>query len=518
PQCPAGICDVDDGCGGLCGCGANGVCVEGQCSCQGTPDCTNRECGDDGCGGSCGECGTGKHCASTDQGAWCARTPAAGEVVPAEIMSHGGDLCGGIDWFELRNLAPVAVDLMGCTVGDDAASGSHVIAGALVIPPGGEIVFAGADMAGVTEDYVSSKPNLNQTNERLWLSCPDGAGGTVTLFEVWYGTGEDTDLPAPDEGVSIQVCPDLLPVDAALADYLTPAFWQLTAAAASGCGDDLGTPGLPNPYCACDPTCPAGQCGMADGCGGTCGCGANLVCVEGACVCQVTPDCTGKECGDDGCGGSCGKCVTPETCLEVDAGSYCVVTPAAGDVVLTELRSNTPVPCDGVDWFEVHNLTGNTLSLKSCVIGDDSASGQSTIDTAALVPAGGYAVLASDPLADVPVAHLFSKPNLNQTSDSVYLRCPDGAGGMAEMFWMHYGTGDGKVPNPTATASVGFCPNLGPATPHAADFLNVSFWGVSTTGTYGCGTDIGSPGAANPACTGPCTPQCAPPACGGADG
>jgi len=511
PECEPLVCDVDDGCGGTCACGENGVCVEGQCVCNGAPDCENRECGGDGCGGTCGSCAEGLTCAQNDAGAWCARAPAAGEVAPTEIMSNGGDICGKIDWFELKNLADAALDLDGCSIGDDADSGTHVISTALVIPKGGEIVIAGADMDGVTEDYVTSKPNLNQSNERLWLECPDGEGGTTPMFEVWYGTGNDEDLPKPEKGVSIQVCPDSLPDPAALADYLVAANWQLTAAAASGCGDDLGTPGAANPYCTCEPECPAGQCGMDDGCGGTCGCGENEDCDGGVCVCQVTPDCTGKACGDDGCGGSCGDCAGEETCLELESGSYCVIAPAYGNVVITEIRSNTPAPCSGVDWFEVLNFTSSDISLKNCVIGDDSATGEHTISDAAIVPAGGYAVLASDSLGDALISYYFSKPNLNISNDSIYLRCPDGEGGMTELFWMHYGT---DVPNPGDSASVGYCPDLGPAAPAAADYLIPANWGLAISGTYGCGEDVGSPGEANPNCIGECVPLCDGKDCG----
>ena len=516
PVCPPGICDVDDGCGGLCGCGENGTCGDdGQCICDVAPDCTNKECGDDGCGGSCGVCAAGLTCAQNDAGAWCARGPAANEIVPTEIMSNGGDVCGKVDWFELKNLSGDALNLDGCTIGDDSATGSHVISVTLVIPAKEEIVIAGADMDGVVEDYVTSKPNLNQSNERIWLECPDGAGGVIPLFEVWYGTGTEGDLPKTEKGVSIQVCPDFLPDPVAASDYLVGANWQLTVAAATGCGDDLGTPGLPNPYCICNPTCTPGECGMDDGCGGVCGCGPNEVCEGGQCVCEVAPDCTNKECGDDGCGDSCGECAGAENCLELESGSYCVIQPGVGDLVVTEIRSNTPTPCDGVDWFEVLNLTGSKISLKNCVIGDDSASGEHTISDAAIAPAGGYAVLASDDLGDVDIAYYFSKPNLNITSDSIYLRCPDGEGGLIELFWMHYGT---DAPNPGDGASVGYCPNLGPAVPAAADYLTGGFWDLSTSGTYGCGEDIGSPGAANPNCDIICETVCEPPACGGDDG
>ncbi|MFH1530300.1 MAG: hypothetical protein ABIK09_06130 [Pseudomonadota bacterium] len=183
--------------------------------------------------------------------------------------------------------------------------------------------------------------------------------------------------------------------------------------------------------------------------------------------------------------------------------------------MVTEVRSNTPAPCSGVDWFELLNFTGSDISLKNCVIGDDTTSGEHTIDQAAIVPAGGYAVLASDSLGDVGIAYFFSKPNLNQSNDSIYMRCPDEAGIMNQLFWLHYGT---DVPNPSGTASVGYCPNLGPAAPAAMDYLTAEHWGLSSSGTYGCGGDIGSPGLANPNCDISCEPQCAPPACGGGNG
>ena len=63
----------------------------------------------------------------------------------------------------------------------------------------------------------------------------------------------------------------------------------------------------------CTPDCDGKECGD-DGCGGTCapGCSGNDTCDAGVCVC--IPDCDGKDCGDDGCGGSCGTCSGDDTC------------------------------------------------------------------------------------------------------------------------------------------------------------------------------------------------------------
>lgn len=54
----------EDGCGGSCGecSGATPDCMMGVCSCK--PDCEEEEkvCGSDGCGGSCGDCKVGEMC------------------------------------------------------------------------------------------------------------------------------------------------------------------------------------------------------------------------------------------------------------------------------------------------------------------------------------------------------------------------------------------------------------------------------------------------------------------------
>ena len=64
-------------------CPAGEKCMEGACICQ--PDCSGKQCGDDGCGGSCGECGDGEAC----QGGSCVCLPnCAGKAC-------GDDGCGG---------------------------------------------------------------------------------------------------------------------------------------------------------------------------------------------------------------------------------------------------------------------------------------------------------------------------------------------------------------------------------------------------------------------------------------
>ncbi len=61
PQCDEKQCGFD-GCGGECGpCpNAQDVCVQGLCVCQ--PNCTALDCGPDGCAGSCGSCPANSTC------------------------------------------------------------------------------------------------------------------------------------------------------------------------------------------------------------------------------------------------------------------------------------------------------------------------------------------------------------------------------------------------------------------------------------------------------------------------
>jgi hypothetical protein len=82
PQtCPTGCCqggECEDGDSGqACGtggapcvkCGAGSRCQNQHCTCE--PDCDNRDCGPDGCGGSCGTCATGQVCDADDGECLC---------------------------------------------------------------------------------------------------------------------------------------------------------------------------------------------------------------------------------------------------------------------------------------------------------------------------------------------------------------------------------------------------------------------------------------------------------------
>ncbi len=83
----------DDGCGGTCGACAEGeICTDaGLCVEEGSciPDCTDQECGDDGCDGSCGACGDGETC----DGGLCVEEAC---VPTCDGKTCGDDGCGGV--------------------------------------------------------------------------------------------------------------------------------------------------------------------------------------------------------------------------------------------------------------------------------------------------------------------------------------------------------------------------------------------------------------------------------------
>lgn len=93
PQCSGKECG-DDGCGGFCGsCLASGkpVCTDGRCAAC-VPQCDGRTCGADGCGGTCGSCRVGETCAD---GTCSPPHPTASCAGHCGEVTESGCSCGG---------------------------------------------------------------------------------------------------------------------------------------------------------------------------------------------------------------------------------------------------------------------------------------------------------------------------------------------------------------------------------------------------------------------------------------
>lgn len=115
-------CTIDPECEG-----DNVVCQAGVCVC--IPDCTGRECGADGCGGSCGECATGWQCGGeqvcewTEEGTWAQIdsglvwqiVPMGGAMNWEDAKTHCGELSlGGHSSWRLPDIGELRSLIRGC--------------------------------------------------------------------------------------------------------------------------------------------------------------------------------------------------------------------------------------------------------------------------------------------------------------------------------------------------------------------------------------------------------------------
>jgi hypothetical protein len=258
PDCTGKNCG-DDGCGGSCGtCSGGETCVSGVCTgC--TPDCAGKNCGDDGCGGSCGSCSGGQVCNSGT----CEDPPPGG----CTSINGGGTFTGDSSG-EADDVVASCNDNNGapdiCYYWTASVSGTHVF-----------------DTCGANSfDTVLSLHNQSGSSE---YDCSDDNGSCT------YDKKSEFSFNAT-AGTTYMIVLD---------GYHSYSSGSYTL--------NIDAPGT------CTPDCTGKNCGD-DGCGGSCGtCSGGETCVSGVCT-GCTPDCSGKNCGDDGCGGSCGTCTGGQVC------------------------------------------------------------------------------------------------------------------------------------------------------------------------------------------------------------
>jgi len=238
PDCTDMECGAD-GCGGSCGfCAAGLECIDGGCIC--VPDCLNKECGDDGCNGSCGVCHFGKEC--VDGTCMC--------IPDCEWQECGPDGCGGdcgpcVDGWVCEDhvcIEECLPDCAGKQCGDDGCDG----------------LCGECDQGWDCEDGTCVEACIPDCDER---ECgDDGCDGVCGTCQV-------------DQECIEGKC---LHVD--------------------------------------EPDCEGKVCGP-DGVGGLCGtCPEGTECSQDGTECLCVPSCANKECGADGCGGICGVCPIGKDC------------------------------------------------------------------------------------------------------------------------------------------------------------------------------------------------------------
>ena len=256
PDCSEIECG-GDGCGGTCGnCGRDQHCSNGSCLEECMPDCLGKECGEDGCGGSCGSC------FSTEG-------------------SRDDSLCiddeCSTDWqyktcHELVTLCELWCEDDGCLDECDAAAAPHATGQSETM----DICFeehCPDDLKGF-EGFLCGVVNCNVE----WDACFEAGGSCGQIFDC-MDTCETDD------------CIVLCFLEVGNAGQLA-TFFNFMSCAASHCGN---APGL-----ACMLSTASDQCA-----------GPYALCLD-----KCVPDCIDKECGSDGCGGSCGVCNGDMACEE----------------------------------------------------------------------------------------------------------------------------------------------------------------------------------------------------------
>jgi len=320
PECEDKNCG-DDGCGGVCGecTGPQDECQDGLCTCL--PHCEGKECGEDGCGGVCGECAEGNSC--NEDGLCQPDDPNCGEdyanlpcyFSPCDVPSFSICLiteCGTV----------------GATEGKLNLGGVHDL---------------DADAEGVQVEVLLRVCKMPEDEAaELWfdgevaetMDLPAGTGAFAFLDALTLMGGAEPQCF--DLKVTVGDAPDL---EKQLCTDVCVPQCEGKECGEDGCGGECACAGenevCIDEQCICMPDCSCdggGEiwCTTDDGCGGLCP-GLNDECpgapCDGADPCGdpqcPEADCGSKECGPDGIGGSCGDCAPAEVCFQGQCTDSC---------------------------------------------------------------------------------------------------------------------------------------------------------------------------------------------------
>ena len=315
------------------------MCLSGTC----TPQCENKQCGADGCGGSCGVCKPGTQCSASGQCLSTACKPGQVKCDANVVLGCGADGT----WVPLQKCAAdqkcvngqcvtgCAPKCDGVECGPDGCGGSCGICPDGVACTGG---FCAPPATGSCVDIVTCGVGCKLSDEACFKECaiqatPDGQGIYSKLLSCVQ------DVCGPGTPIHPQAPCSLEAMQGPCADI------------AAYCQEQGG----------CTPQCAGQECG-SDGCGGTCGfcppglqcgdqgfcipsgscmpgemgcdgnnvalcvgdgqwmplqsCPSGTVCQSGQCIGGCIPQCAGKTCGSDGCGGTCGTCGPAQQCTQ----------------------------------------------------------------------------------------------------------------------------------------------------------------------------------------------------------
>jgi hypothetical protein len=315
-----------------------------------------KDCGDDGCGGSCGECDDGlactndscgaKGCVNATQAMFCLISKACvpsgtdnpldpcSSCAPAESQTgwsavEAGTACGLEKICYKGQCCNAGANCEGKECGADSCGGNCGECGQF------EYCKKGRCIEDVCEPECQGKDCGEDGCGDICGVCADSHPDNWECQEdqcVCVPICESQGLDCGDDGCDGK-CGQCQGINVVCEE-------GLCACAGDACGEMCcGT----NQICTdavqcCTPECEGKNCGP-DQCGSLCGVCAdeNVICHEGQCACQgfwcgdtcclpeevclgddtcCLPQCDAKDCGDDGCQGVCGNCPEGGICIE----------------------------------------------------------------------------------------------------------------------------------------------------------------------------------------------------------
>lgn len=411
---------------------------------------------------------------------------AVGGLVITEIMynpyGEGKILDANGEWFEIYNPGEAEIDLGGVIVHDAGKDKFTIAAGTKIAGKGYAVIAASADKAlngGVEPAYVYGKNmTMNNTFDAITLEFNGIAIDTVAydLTKGWLNlNGVSLSLsPTSTDSVANDVADNWCGASGVLADKDKASPGVANSACTSDSDKDGVADDVDNCPTVANPTqLDSNNNGVGDSCEASApGCGNSTLDVGEGCD-------DGNKASGDGCSAFC------QTEAQIPVGA----------LVFTEFLANPAAVADDVgEWFEVYNTTPADLTVNGMVlqVGTTNAI-QHVVESASpvIVPANGYFVFAVDGdltlNGGVKADYVYTKLLLSATAATLSMRSSG-----QEVDRVSY---DAKFSVVTGKSTA-----LDPAKIATDTNDDGANW-CKGVAVYGKG-DYGSPGAANPSCSG----------------
>jgi len=239
------------------------------------PNCSGRQCGDDGCGGSCGSCDGGKTC--SDNGL-------CGDCDGPDAVCVSGDCgndnaCQTVQCNDQDGCANVALpDGTSCSLDEQLCGGGECKLGYCV-----------PDASPHPDDICGDLPPVGLCDGHVLRKCGDAGPTAVDCAALGLVCGWNPELM---DGFGAFGC------------------YAQDQPSCAGVPDSGKCDGSVLTYCSDGEPVVVDCAETNDNCGWT----GSFHCCHPPVAC--VPLCNGRGCGDDGCGGSCGTCADDEYCSE----------------------------------------------------------------------------------------------------------------------------------------------------------------------------------------------------------